>query len=245
MTIDLYCIEFSCNFNFIIMQARSLGSPTPETAQNHADLPQWISLAKLRQSIAAAATSFLAMTSAQAGPLTLENMPDAPVLFIWNGTLTTPGNFLLNNIQLRVAGDTSAEVFTTNWAVMFLDDGSFQIILNTLEDNVSTPSFSTQFDRYEADDENPWISLYYLGDTLIWNFRGGPGYSTMRIGNMETTGVWFAPYSPASNVPEPGTLPLIGIALAGAAWLARKKNGGEVKKDEAPVNVWNDEAAIA
>jgi hypothetical protein len=62
---------------------------------------------------------------------------------------------------------------------------------------------------------------------------------------METTGVWFAPYSPASNVPEPGTLPLIGIALAGAAWLARKKNGGEVKKDEAPVNVWNDEAAIA
>lgn len=211
------------------MQARSLGSPTPETAQEHADLPQWISLANLKQGIAAVATSLLAMTSAHAGPLTLENMPDAPVLFIWSGTLTTPGNFLLNNIQLRVAGDTTADVLTTTWTVNFLDNGSFQIILNTLEGNVSTPSFAKSFDRYEADAENPWISLYYLDDTLIWNFKGGPGYSTMKIWNMETTGVSFNEIAPIKSVPEPGTIPLIGVALAGAAWLARKrKEGGAI-----------------
>ncbi len=226
------------------MQARSLGSPTPETAQNHSDLPQWISLAKLRQSIAAVATSLLAMTSAQAGPLSIENMPNAPVTFSasWFPT-ATPGNFSLNYLDFRVAGDTSAEVFSTTWSLIFQPDGSIEMILNAIDNNVSTPSFFTRFDRYE--EAVPWISLYYNGDTLIWNFGGGPGYNWVDIGNMEETGVRFAPYSQASSVPEPGTIPLIGIALAGAAWLARKKNGGEVKKDKAPVNVWNDEAAIA
>lgn len=221
----------------------SRGSRGPESAPVGSSIPAWAVAKRLRQNFAALFTGVLALTSAEAGPLTIENMPDAPVIFIWKWTLSSPGNFLLNNIQLRVAGDTTAEVFTTTWIVNFLDDDSIQMILNTLENGVSTPSFSAQFDRYE--EAIPWTSLYYNGNTLIWNFKWGPGYSTISIGNTETTGVWFAPYSQASNVPEPGTLPLIGIALAGAAWLARKKNGGEVKKDEAPVNVWNDEAAIA
>lgn len=224
-----------------------LSTRMPESAPLGSNLPAWALAKMLRQNFAGIATSLLALTSAQAGPLTRENMPDAPVTFssLWAPT-TTSGNYFLNRVDLRVAGDESAEIFSTNWNLRFLDDGSIEMLLNTVEDDVSTPSFSTRFDRYEQ--AGPWIYLYYNGDTLIWSFSGWVGYNWISIGNMDETGIRFNEVTQTSNVPEPGSLPLVvGGLVVGAAWFARRrKEGEEVVPEMTPETVvWKPEEAIA
>lgn len=224
----------------------SLGSRTPESAQRWANLPKWDALAKLKHSFAALTTSVLALTSAQAGPLTRENMPDVPVVFSSSWALTSPGNFFLNDIALRVASNPSAEIFTTNWSLRFLSDGSIEMILNILENEDNSPGYSAQFDSYN--EEIPWVSVFYSGGTPVWNFSGGPGYNWIDFGNTATIGTQFNGITQTSNVPEPGSLPLVvGGLVVGAAWLARRrKEGEEVVPETTPETVvWKPEESIA
>jgi PEP-CTERM motif len=216
--------------------APTLGSTSPEVSPTWANRQAKTVITKLKGNVAAIATSVLALSgAAQAGPLTRDNMPDAPVVFSSNWYLSNvPGVFTLTDIVLRLTNDFNAEGFTTDWSVRFLDDGSIEMILNVLEDGQSAPAFSTRYDRYET--PVPWIWIFYNGSTAVWNFDGGPGYSTINFGNTEEYGTRFTAITPASSVPEPSALVLGATALAGLALNRRKKKPGsedQIEKENA------------
>jgi hypothetical protein len=115
-------------------------------------------------------------------------------------------------------------VLSTNWQPEFASgpsSGQFSLPFTTL--NPALPSSGIDSVGLVVNEGRATLDIYQLptpgnGETLILDFNddgpGGAGYYN---------GTVTVDYTPASTVPEPGTIMLLGSGLLGLASIARRK----------------------
>lgn len=203
--------------------APSFGIEVPETPQKSA----W--LGKIRNNIAAIATSILALTSAEAGPLTRDVMTNDPYIFNASWIPSATKNiFDLNDIMIRLAADPNAPIYDTTWSLEFRDDGTLFMLLNVDENWSQVPAYSTMFELVPVE-ENPGVFILNINGVYSWGLFWWPGYPTVDV-LPHDSGIRFTEYSPTPAIPEPGTLPLMGLWLAWVAYGYSKRKKEEKAK---------------